>query len=414
MGSLPRARRAVIAGCFLGLAVGWNHSDVGAIASLLSDSYGSSLGMVGLFTAALFVAHTAFQIPSGRAVDRIGARTVGIWAALILVISNAVALVAPEPFLALGARTVTGLGTALGFVAGIDYVRAGGGSPLAQGVYGGLSIGGAGLALAIVPQLAAPLDWRAPFVGAIALACAAAVLLARCPGNRRPTPPRQSARASLFARRGGLLRLCVLSMATFGLSIVVGNWIVTSLERNNDLGPRAAGAVGSLTLIGGIISRPLGGWLARRRPARNRLIVGLSFGVAAGGVLLIAAGGPLPVGLVGALLLGVAAGIPFAPLFSAAAHVRPEAPAAAVALVNMASNVVIVVGIPLLGASFALPGDGRIGFLAVAALWLGALLLVPRARELDAVPNPTAFGETTVEPHLVVQTQAAKSAAPPA
>ncbi len=392
--SLPRTRRAVTAGCLLGLAVGWNHADVGAIASLMGDAYDTSLGMVGLFTAALFVMHAALQVPSGRAVDRVGARTIGIWALAILVASNGVALVAPDPSLALVARGLTGIGTALGFVAGIDFVRAEGGSPFAQGVYGGLSIGGAGLALAIVPQLAGSLDWRAPYVGAIVLAGTAALLLLRCPGDRHSSLARQrSVLEAAPAPRGGLLRLCVLSMATFGLSVVVGNWIVTFLERDSNLSPGTAGAIGSLALLGGIVSRPLGGWLARRHPAKNRVVVGLSFAAAAAGVLLIAAGGPLALGLAGALTLGIAAGVPFAPLFSAAARVRPEAPAAAVALVNMASNLVIVFGVPLLGVSFVLPGDGRIGFVAVAALWLGALLLVPRARELDAVTPSTAAGQ---------------------
>jgi hypothetical protein len=52
-------------------------------------------------------------------------------------------------------------------------------------------------------------------------------------------------------------------------------------------------------------------------------------------------------------------------------------------MVNMAANLVIVAGTPLVGLSFSLPGDGRIGFAAATALWLAAVLVVPTVRELD-------------------------------
>jgi hypothetical protein len=64
--------------------------------------------------------------------------------------------------------------------------------------------------------------------------------------------------------------------------------------------------------------------------------------------------------------------------------VRPESPATAVAVVNLASNVLIVVGVPLVGLSFALPGNGRLGIGAAALLWLTAILFVPGTRELDS------------------------------
>jgi hypothetical protein len=59
-----------------------------------------------------------------------------------------------------------------------------------------------------------------------------------------------------------------------------------------------------------------------------------------------------------------------------------------VGLVNMAGNLVIVAGTPLLGISFGLPGDGRVGFAAVAALWAAALLALPRASELGTPRAP--------------------------
>jgi hypothetical protein len=61
-------------------------------------------------------------------------------------------------------------------------------------------------------------------------------------------------------------------------------------------------------------------------------------------------------------------------------RVRPDAPGAAVGFVNMIAAVTILVGTPLLGLTFSLPGNGRIGFAAVAALCLATVLVRPTPR----------------------------------
>ena len=103
---------------------------------------------VGLFTTALFVSHLVMQIPGGKASDRFGPRRMGLVGLSLIAAANAVALAASDPGLAIGTRALMGLGTGITFVAGVDYVRAAGGSPAAQGLYGGLAMGGGGLALA--------------------------------------------------------------------------------------------------------------------------------------------------------------------------------------------------------------------------------------------------------------------------
>jgi hypothetical protein len=60
--------------------------------------------------------------------------------------------------------------------------------------------------------------------------------------------------------------------------------------------------------------------------------------------------------------------------------------------VNMTAAVTILVGTPLVGLSFSLPGDGRLGFAVVAALWACAALCVPRPdsgslRARSRIPN---------------------------
>ena len=171
---------------------------------------------------------------------------------------------------------------------------------------------------------------------------------------------------------------------------MVANWVVELLERTAGAEKGAAGIVGGLALLLGVITRPLGGWILREHPERVRVSVGASLAAGALGTAAFVVGEPLGLAAAGGALLGLAAGIPFSPAFTGAALARPDAPAAAVGLVNGSASVVALVGTPLLGLTFALPGDGRIGFAVVAALWLVALALLPSRRDLGvrSVPEP--------------------------
>ena len=79
---------------------------------------------------------------------------------------------------------------------------------------------------------------------------------------------------------------------------------------------------------------------------------------------------PLPLaGLVAAAaVVGLASGLPFAMAFTGAAAARPDSPGAAVGFVNGWAALVIVAGSPLVGLTFSLPGDGRIGFVVLGVL----------------------------------------------
>jgi len=350
------------------LSAGWNVANTGAVASGLAHAYGVSLAVVGLFTTGLFVTHALLQVPAGRLCDRLGARAVGAAGLATTAAGSLAALAWREAGFAIGMRALAGVGTGLSFVAGSDYVRRTIGTPVAQGVYGAGSMAGGGVALALVPQWG---SWQAPFASAAILAGAGALVLAAAPPERpRTTEPR---RAGPIADRR-LLPLAAMHSASFGLSVVLGNWVVTLLERAGD-SRTAAGLAGSLVLVLGIVTRPLGGHAYGRRG-----LLRASFLVGAAGVALLAVATPLPLAVAGAVLVGLAGGIPFAPSFAGAAEVRPDAPGAAIGFVNMAAAVTILAATPLVGLGFSLPGDGRAGFAAAAALWALAALAVDRAR----------------------------------
>jgi MFS family permease len=381
-------RLAIAGACALALSTGWNTANVGAVAEPLAVAYGVGLAVVGLFTTALFLTHLAMQIPGGRASDRFGARRAGLAGIGVVLAGNALALAAAAPALALGSRTLIGVGTGLSFVAGSAYIRRSGGSPFAQGLFGGIGLAGAGLALAVVPQLENRLDWRAPYVGSLVVGALGILALAAGPPDRAPGPKKPEEVPPGLFRDRRLYRLAVLYAASLGLSLTAGNWVVTLLGRNGDISVGTAGIVGGLTLLLGIFTRPLGGWILRERPRQMRSAVAASLAAGAAGTVALTVAKPLALAVLGAILVGLAAGIPFAPAFTGAALTRPDAPASAVGFVNGAASVIVIAGTPLVGLTFSLPGDGRIGFAVVAALWAASLLALPSERELGAVPIP--------------------------
>jgi MFS family permease len=364
---------AIVAGLVVGCFLTWNVSNVGAVADPLAEVYGTSLAVVGLLTTALFVTHLASQLPAGIWSDRIGPHRVALAACAAGALGNAVLLADDGIGIAVVGRLVVGLGAGAAFVAGLDLVRAGGGGPVLQGLFGGATMTGGGLALVIVPPLTDATSWRAAYSSGLVLALAAAVPLLAVRGLRRVG---RSSRGVLGDVR--LLPLGVLQSATFGLAVIAGNWVVPLLERDG-ASSAVAGALGSFVLLAGIVTRPLGGALAERVSGRRGRLVAASLVAVAGGALLLAASGPLWVAALGSLSLGLAAGLPFAVLFAAAQGLRPDAPASAVALVNACAVFAILVGTPLAGLAFDLPGDGAVAFAAVAVLACAAL---PFARRL--------------------------------
>lgn len=368
--------RAAVGGFALAFTPGFNVANVGAVADEISRAYGIGLGVVGLFTTGLFLTHAALQVPMGRLCDRAGSRVIGGAGLAIVALASAAALGWREAWFAIGMRVVAGVGTAASFVAGAEYTRATIGSAVAQGLYGAVSMAAGGLALALVPVWG---SWRAPFATAAIVAAAGIVFVLLAPREPRHAP---QPRATVIDRR--LLPLAAMHAASFGLSVVIGNWVVTLLHRAGGANERAAGLAGGLVLFLGVVSRPLGGRMIDRRS-----IIRASFVVSALGIALLAVAKPLPLAIAAAAVVGLAAGIPFAPAFAGAQRLRPDAPGAAVGFVNMVAAVTILIGTPLLGLAFSLPGDGRIGFAIVAGLCgATARVAVRRGAPADSARSP--------------------------
>src|SRR5581483_5085282 len=306
------------------------------------------------------------QIPGGRAADRLGARTSSLLGLGLIGAGNGVCLIAAQPALGFAGRALVG---------GSDYIRARGGSPVLQGVYGGASVLSPGIAVAVIPFLADHFGWRACYASALVVTAASAVLLAVAPAVERTVRHAGEKLRSDFFTDGRLYRLGAIHAMSFGFSVVVGNTVVTLLEHHGH-SKRSAAAVGSLTLLLGFFTRIAGGRLLRRTDAPTWIAASLAVGGA--GAILLALPLPFAALAAAAAVVGLAAGIPFARAFTGAALARPDAPGAAVGFVNAWAALLIVAGTPLVGLTFALPGDGRIGFLVLGALASLAALATPR------------------------------------
>jgi len=373
-------RGPLIGGCLVGIAISWNIANVGPVATLLAHTYGIGLATIGLLTTVLFFGELPVMLPGGRAIDRHGAKRMGLLAVAVSLVANLLLMLSTAPAVALSLRGLAGLGVGLGFLAGAIYAQSGAGPAvaLAGGIYGGVSLGSGGLALAIVPQLVPALSWRAPYASGAGVAALCMPLIALCPvaPGHRGHAAGPSFAALLSDRR--LIRLGIILSVSFGFSVILGNWVVTLLERTEGMSRATAGAIGSLIFLLGIVGRPAGGMLVRAIPRHIRKMLAASFAAGALGTTLVVLSPGRAGDAVATGLIGIAAGIPFGAAVAGATRTHPEAAGAAVGAVNVYAITVIVCGAPLVGATLALPGNGRIGFGGLAALWLAATVVLRR------------------------------------
>ncbi|HTM47381.1 MAG TPA: MFS transporter [Bryobacteraceae bacterium] len=359
--------------CAIGFAFSANYTNHAPLAPALAAEFGFNLAAAGLLTTGIFLTHAGMQIPGGYLADRFGSRRVLAVALAIVCLGNAAIGFATGYSQLLFWKIFVGLGTGASFVAGARYIAtlfAGPRLHLAQGLYGGSILMGSGFVIFAVPLLFAAIGWQGAFFSTAALAAAAWLVWMFL----TPAPP---ALAHKPAPLAGMLSnpqlwlLGIVQMASFGLVIVVGVWVTTYLSRSFHIPMSAAGRIGSLVLLMGIGTRPLGGALVPRWGARRTMQVSLALSIAA--CLAFGLGGEsLARASAGVLLLGLGCGLPYAAVFNRAAALYPGRAGAAMGLVNMLGIVMILAAPPLIGQMVEWSGTFRSSFLALAAFTAAA------------------------------------------
>lgn len=380
-------RRALIAANALGGAVSWNLANVGGAPDVVAAHYGIGAAALGVMTTVLFVGKLICLIPGGRAADQFGARRAGGVCLGLVMVGNLGVLLLPTYGPALAFRFVIGAAVGMAFVAGAAYIRGAGGTALAQGVYGGTCVGTGGLAIAAVALLEPALGWKAPFASAAVVAGCGLLAVLLGGSTAAPVGARTPPRLTHLMTDGRVWRLSAAQAASFGLSVVLGNWATALLVAHGDYSRELAGLVGSLVLVGGFIGRPLGGVLSVSRPAWTRDLIRASLIVGALSALLLGRPQPVTVAIGAALGVGISAGIPFGPLFAGVARIRDDAPGAAIAFMNSPAIATIAILTPLFGVTFSVPGRGRVGLVVVSALWASAALVLPSRETFEAATD---------------------------
>ena len=333
------------------VAFGFTYSDHAPLIPLVSaefrlDDLGAGLLSTALFTSYLFTT----LITTGLA-ERLGPKRI-VGAGLAVSTLGTVAFaIAPNYGVALAAKAIQGVGSALAFVAAARYLAGLYGdrrNHFALGLYGGGFPLGSALALLAMPPLASALGgWRGAFWAEALFVGAAAALWWRAPSVPRVTRP-GSIRDAL--RCPNCWWTSLQHAAGFGMAIASGTWITVYLLREFHLPLELSGLLGSLLLVLAVVARPLGGLLlARERlPTRRVMRVG-DLAIVAGVVLLAIPDRPLAVALGGAILVGIGVGLPYSAVFNTAAASLHSAPGAAQGLAAIGGTVGVMIGAPAMG-----------------------------------------------------------------
>jgi len=381
-------RAALICGCIVAFAYSANYTNHAPLAPALMHEFGFNQALAGFLTTGIFATHAGMQIPGGHIVDRLGAKRVLVFALAWVALGNLGLAFAGAYWQLLACKIFTGLGTGVCFVGGARYIHQALAGPrlhVAQGFFGGSIQMGAGFVILAVPRLNLVAGWRVTFLVSAGMAIAAAVIwLAAAPTVAPVASPPGRFTEMLLAPQLWLLGL--LQMATFGLSVVVGSWVVVILTKVMKVPATEAGLIGSLVLLLGIVSRPLGGVLRRHMGIRP-LLLGSLLMIALGCFAFVTSLITLGIALTAVVLIGIGVGLPYAAMFSRAGALFPGRAGAAMGLVNMLGIVMILGGAPLVGHLADLTGTFKASFIVLGGFSLLACAAIPLIHKDDPAPR---------------------------
>ena len=369
---------ATICGCIVAFAYSANYTNHAPLAAALMRQFHFNFQLAGYLTTGIFLTHAGMQIPGGYLVDRFGSRRMILIALLWVAVGNLLMASAGAYWQLLCCKIFTGMGTGVCFVGGARYIHEGCRGPrlnVSQGFFGGSIQMGAGFVIFAVPQIYKLAGWRATFLICAGMVLVAAVIwVAKAPRVEFPPVPLGKFHEMLLAPQLWLLGL--FQMSTFGISVVVGSWVVVVLTKTMNVPATRAGMIGSLVLLLGIVSRPLGGWLRHHMGIRP-LFAGSLLMVAAGCFLFLPSTISLTTALMAVVLVGIGIGIPYAAMFSRAGLLFPGRAAAAMGFVNMLGIFMILGGAPFVGHLADLTGSFKTSFAVLGGFTLATCALVP-------------------------------------
>jgi len=365
----------IVCACLAGFAYSANYTNHAPLAAILMKQFVFTKTMAGFLTTGIFTTHAIMQIPGGHLADKYGGKKTLIWALAIIVICNTGLAYSTSYQQLLMWKILVGFGTGIAFVSGSRYLTQVLPHDMllkAQGFYGASILMGSGFVIFAVPRVAQAFGWSTSFITTALVALSVLILwLIAAPKPELHEHPHVSF-GSLLSH-GQLWLLGLIQMATFGLVLVIGSWVIEMLKVKMGLPPIQAGAIGSMVLLLGIFTRVLGGTLVVKLGYRWLLILSLLM-IGTASAMLSINSSSLPLALSAIIIMGFGAGLPYAALFNRAVALFPGRGGAAMGLVNMLGVVMILAGAPLVGRIAEWTGDFSSSFLSMSVFAFIAMI----------------------------------------
>jgi len=386
------------------LAMSLNHDGFLSLLPLVREEFALTRTQVGTYSTAFFLGAAGLAIFTGALVDRLGSKRgilIGLAAMSIAVYSygittsfNRLLVMAALGGVGFGLITPSINKSVLTLVP--PRQRA-----LSLGImHSGVGVGGF-VGASLLPIIGAQIGWRITVQGTAVVALAVAFLILLTFDDRsKVSPPSQKLGFSdLLTEVKGLLRdfrlLCVYLLASLFAIVAIATVAHYVIFLTGDLGldPRAAGLGLGILHIGGLVGRPVWGWLSDSVFGGERTGAMLLVGFVMGGLHLLTAAAiyatqPSLVVLYGlSLLVGLSVLGWFSVVFVAVGEMAGrERAGVATGLALLFTRVGMLIGPPAFGYLADASGDYRLSWLIFGSLSiLGALLFsLHRARRAPA------------------------------
>jgi nitrate/nitrite transporter NarK len=288
----------------------------GPLLPLVREDFATSNTWAAALTSGTILTHTLLQMPAGQVVDSLGPRRSVMLSVTILGIGTVAGGLATDLVLLLASRLVVGVGTAIGFVAGLTVTNRlvpAEQRIMAQSIYGlGASLG-VMTVLLFSQRLAEVGGWRG-----VLLAGGAAILVAGWFVATQLSERHMRVKATVLpwgeiVRERPLYLLGLAHVITYGIFTAVATWVVTFLYESFGLGLEWAGPLSALLAVAAILGRLTGGLFST---GRERELVIFSCALTAVSVLLMPLLPNVATALAALVVFGWAVSVPFGAIFA--------------------------------------------------------------------------------------------------
>jgi nitrate/nitrite transporter NarK len=361
----------------LGFIFSANYTNHGPLIPTLVKQLEITFAMAGFLTTAIFLTHGALQIPGGALADKFGAKKLINIALLIITVGNVIIGLSNSYYAILILKFIIGIGTGICFIAGARYVTTfflGKEIQWAQGVFGGSILLGSGFVIYGIPQLLPLVGWHNIFMITGGMAGVLLILwFFFAPDTpRAATIPKINFSSVIGSRNIWLLSLAQL--ATFGEIIACGVWVNTLLIKSIHLHPKVAGIIGSVVLLLGIFSRPLGGIILDHKIMTTKKLLAIACAGLGLGFVWMGLSSSMGMVILAIIFTGIMAGLPFAGIFNAARDNCPHCPGVAMGFVNTWGAIGVMIFPPIIGRLVDISGTFISGFFVMGTVAVIAAL----------------------------------------